>query len=187
VESRLSEQHCHAAGWSLAQRGKEVDLITNNLKTPYSDQISIGMRNKVGDWNTSAAIASVAAMTVWSSRLGNRYPNGAFWQNGSQPWGNGIPGFGSLIIGNNGLETKTTQVLLSAEKPYTKESGWGATFAYTYTHALQNNDNIDPTDQYAFDYETIGNYPFTGSGVPSIGWWLPAPSTVRGVSCSAPS
>ncbi|MBB6247513.1 TonB-dependent receptor [Rhodanobacter sp. A1T4] len=145
--------------------GKEVDLITNNLKAPYSDQISIGMRNKVGDWNTSAAIASVRSYDGLVFTLGNRYPNGAFWENGSQPWGNGIPGFGSLIIGNNGLETKTTQVLLSAEKPYTKESGWGATFAYTYTHALQNNDNIDPTDQYAFDYETIGNYPYTGSGV----------------------
>lgn len=145
--------------------GKEVDLVTNNLKAPYSDQISLGMRNKLGDWNTSAAVAFVHSHDGLVYTLGNRYPDGAFWQNGSQPWGNGIPGFGSLIIGNNGLETKTTQVLLSAEKPYTKESGWGATLAYTYTHALQNNDNNDPNDQYAFDYESIGNYPFTNSGV----------------------
>jgi len=145
--------------------GKEVDMITNNLKAPYSDQISIGMRNKIGDWNTSATLASIKSHDGLVYTLGNRYPDGSFWQNGSQPWGNGIPGFGSLIIGNNGLVTKTTQVLLSAEKPYTKESGWGATFAYTYSHALQNNDNNDPTDQYAFDYEKIGDYPFTGSGV----------------------
>ena len=32
--------------------GKEVDVINNNLKTPYSDQFSLGIRNKVGDWNT---------------------------------------------------------------------------------------------------------------------------------------
>ena len=145
--------------------GKEVDLVTNNLKAPYSDQISLGMRNKLGDWNTSAAVAYVHSHDGLVYTLGNRYPDGAFWQNGSQPWNNGIPGFGSLIIGNNGLATKTTQVLLSAEKPYTKESGWGATVAYTYTHALQNNDNNTPDDQYAFDYETIGNYPYTGSGV----------------------
>jgi hypothetical protein len=37
--------------------------------------------------------------------------------------------------------------------------------AYTYTHSSQNNDNNDPTDQYAFDYETIGHYPFIGAGV----------------------
>ncbi|MDE2307116.1 MAG: TonB-dependent receptor, partial [Xanthomonadaceae bacterium] len=100
--------------------GKEVDLVNNHIKTPYSDQFSIGMRNKIGDWNTSAAIARINSYDGLVYTLGNRYPDGSFWKNGSQPWGNGIPGFGSLIIGNNGLETRTTQVLLSAEKPYTK-------------------------------------------------------------------
>src|SRR6185312_13116100 len=38
---------------------------------------------------------------------------------------------------------------------------------YTYSHATKNNDNIDPTDQYAFDFETIGHYPFVAApGVP---------------------
>ncbi|HUW53408.1 MAG TPA: TonB-dependent receptor [Rhodanobacter sp.] len=145
--------------------GKEVDLVNNNIKTPYSDQFSIGMRNRVGEWNTSATIARINSYNGLVYTLGNRYPDGSFWKNGSQPWGNGVPGFGSLIIGNNGLETRTTQVLLSAEKPYTEESHWGATIAYTYTHSSQNNDNNDPTDQYAFDEETIGAYPFTGAAV----------------------
>ena len=145
--------------------GKEVDMVNNNLKAPYSDQFSIGMRNKIGDWNTSATLARISSYDGLVFTLGNRYPSGAFWENGSQPWNNGIPGFGSLIIGNNGLETRTTQILLEADKPYTKESGWGATIAYTYTHATQNNDNQDPTDQYAFDYESIGNYPYTGAAV----------------------
>ncbi len=145
--------------------GKEVDLVNNNIKAPYSDQFSIGMRNKVGDWNTSAAVAVVRSHDGLVYTLGNRYPDGAFWKNGSQPWGNGVPGFGSLIIGNNGLQTRTTQLLLSAEKPYTKESHWGATIAYTYTHSRQNHNNGDPTDQYAFDYATVGNYPFISSAV----------------------
>ncbi|BFI97422.1 MAG: TonB-dependent receptor [Rhodanobacter sp.] len=150
---------------SGSNAGKEVDLVTNNLKAPYSDQFSIGIRNQVGDWNTSAALAYIDSHNGLVYTLGNRYPDGSFWQNGSQPWGNGIPGFGSLIIGNNGLETRTRQLLLSADKPYTPESHWGATIAYTYSHTRQNNDNGDPTDQYAFDYEWIGNYPFTSSGV----------------------
>jgi outer membrane receptor protein involved in Fe transport len=145
--------------------GKEIDLINNNLKAPYSDQFSIGISNKVGDWNTNATIAHILGKDGFIFTLGNRYPNGAFWQNGSQPWGDGVPGFGNLIIGNNGLETRTTQVLLSAEKPYTKESGWGATIAYTYSDSKQNNDNTDLTDQYAFDEETIKNYPFIPSQV----------------------
>ncbi len=80
--------------------------------------------------------------------------------NGGQPWGNGVPGFGGLIIGNNGIETRNTQLLLSADRPYTKESGWSATFAYTYTHATQNRDI---NEHYSFDEETIGQYPFITS------------------------
>ena len=145
--------------------GKEIDVVNNNLKTPYSDQLSFGMRNQVGEWNTSAAVAYVRSHDGLVYTLGNRYPNGAFWQNGSQPWGNGVPGFGSFIIGNNGLASKTTQLLLSADKPYTRKSGWGLTVAYTYTHALQNNDNGSMNDQYAFDEATIGAYPFVGAPV----------------------
>ena len=145
--------------------GKEVDMVNNNLKAPHSDQFSIGMRNKIGDWNTSVTFTEVRSYDGLVFTLGNRYPNGSFWQNGGQPWNYDPPGLGHLIIGNNGLKTDTTQLLLYAEKPYTKESHWGTTIAYTYSQSRQNNDNSDPTDQYAFDYEKIGNYPFTGSGV----------------------
>ncbi|WP_329742208.1 TonB-dependent receptor domain-containing protein [Dyella sp. A6] len=145
--------------------GKEIDLVNNNLKAPYSDQFSIGMRNRVGEWNTSVSLVDIRSHNGLVYTLGNRYPDGAFWQKGSQPWGDGVPGFGSLIIGNNGLQTHTKQVLIEVDKPYTHESHWGATIAYTYSDAWQNNDNNDPTDQYAFDFATIGNYPYTRSGV----------------------
>jgi outer membrane receptor protein involved in Fe transport len=145
--------------------GKEVDLVNNNLKAPYSDQLSIGMRNQIGEWNTSVAFVNIKSHDGVVYTLGNRYPDGSFWQNGSQPWSYGIPGFGSLIIGNSGLKTKTNQFLISAEKPYTVDSHWSASFAYTYTNAVQNNDNNDPTDQYAFDFSTIKAYPYTNAGV----------------------
>ncbi|WP_445144810.1 TonB-dependent receptor [Dyella sp. Tek66A03] len=152
--------------------GKEVDMITNHLKTPFADQFSLGMRNSFGEWNTDATVQRINSHDGLVFQLGNRFPNGAFWgncNNGpnscSQPWGNGIPGFGSMIIANNGLQTRTTQVLLSAEKPYTPDSHWSATIAYTYTDAKQNNDSQDMTDTYAFDEATIGQYPFIGSAV----------------------
>lgn len=138
--------------------GQEVDLINNNLRAPHSDQFSLGMRNQVGDWNTSAAVSRILSYDGFVYTLGNRAPDGSFWQsNHSQPWAYPIPGFGNMIIGNNGIETRTTQVLLSADKPYTKESGWSATFAYTYTHAKQNRDILE---HYAFDEESIAQYPF---------------------------
>ena len=140
--------------------GQEIDVINNDLKVPYSDQFSLGIRNKLGDWNTSATVVRVVSKDGFVFTLGNRYANGAFWANGGQPWGEGVPGFGSLIVGNNGIETRSTQLLLYAEKPYTAESGWGATIAYTHTNA---DNNRDITQHYAFDQATIQDYAFITS------------------------
>jgi len=140
--------------------GGEVDMINNHLKAPYSDQFSLGMRNKLGDWNTDATVARIIYKDGFAFTLGNRYPDGAFFHSGGQPWGNGVPGFGPLIIGGNGIENRTTQVLLSADKPYTKESHWGATIAYTYNDASQNRDI---NEHYSFDEATLKQYPFVDS------------------------
>jgi hypothetical protein len=117
----------------------EVDLINNDLSVPYSDQFSLGMRNRIADWNTSVAVTRIESKDGFVFTLGNRYPNGDFWQNRSQPWGNSPPGLaGVLLVGNSGIETNSTQLLLSADKPFTADSKWGATFSYTYTDADQN-------------------------------------------------
>jgi len=141
-----------------------VDLVNNNLKVPYSDQFSLGIRNRLGDWNTSVALARILSYDGFVFTLGNRYPNGQFFMGGGQPWGHGVPGFGSLIIGNNGIETHDTQLLLSAEKPFTARSHWGATIAYTYSNATGNRDI---TQHYSFDEATIRQYPFIPSNAVS--------------------
>ncbi len=145
--------------------GKEVDMMPNDLKTPYSDQFSLGMRNRIGDWTTSVAVTRVLSYDNLTGFLGNRYPNGDFWQNKSQPWSYGLPGFGNLIIWGNGLETRTTQLLLSADKPYTEQSGWGMSIAYTYTHAKWNMDNQALNNNYSFDEEFPSDYPFISEPV----------------------
>ena len=145
-------------------RNGEIDLLNNDLKTPYSDQISLGIRAQLGEWNASATLANVHSKDGFVFTLGNRYPDGKFWSAPSwnandvaQPWEHSPPGFGSLILGDNGIETKTTQLLLSAEKPYTQESGWGVTAAYTYSKARGNRGS---DEHYSFDGATIDDYPF---------------------------
>jgi hypothetical protein len=137
--------------------GQEVDMINNHLKAPYSDQFSIGMRTRVGDWNTGITVARILSKDGFVYTMGNRYPDGSFFQNGNPPNNNPIPGFGNLILGDNGIETRTTQVLLSVEKPYTAESGWGTTLAYTFTNAI---DNLGIAEHYALDEASIRQYPF---------------------------
>ena len=150
--------------------GKEVDMMPNSLKTPYSDQFSIGMRNRISDWDTSVAISRVLSYDNLTGFLGNRAPGGAFWVNEpwggvGQPWTYPMPGFGNLILWGNGLQTRTTQLLLSAQKPYTEESGWGLTIAYTWTHAKWNMDNNALNNNYSFDEQYPSNYPFISEPV----------------------
>ncbi|MGH8133509.1 MAG: TonB-dependent receptor domain-containing protein, partial [Steroidobacteraceae bacterium] len=147
----------------------EVDMFPNHIKVPYSDQFSIGIRNKLGDWITTATFVKINSYDGLIGTLGNRYANGAFatkacgldWGGSPAQWcSSGVPGIGGLILFVNGQNTRNNELLLSAEKPYTHESHWGATFAYTYTDATQNRLY---TDGYAFDLPFIGNYPYLTS------------------------
>ncbi|MEO5565433.1 MAG: TonB-dependent receptor [Luteimonas sp.] len=159
--------------------GSEVNLMNNDLKTPYSDQISLGMRNVFGlwghDWTTSASVARIRSKEGIVFSLGNRWPDGSFrnpgnpkatW--GSQPWGFPIPGYGTLIIADNGIETRVNQLLVSAEKPFSEASPWSVTIAYTYSDASENRLNAGNGDEhYNFDYPNLDALPFlTSVGVP---------------------
>ena len=148
---------------SLGSGQGEVDLINNHLKAPYSDQFSVGIRNKLGDWNTSVTIAQINSYNGLVGQWGNHYGDGGWYEGGV--WGSsGVPGIGSLILWDNGKKTRNTQLLLSAIKPYTKESGWGSSFAYTYSHATQNMNYVN---YYEFDYQSIKNIPmFDSNAVP---------------------
>lgn len=161
-----------------SNQGAELDLINNDLKTPYSDQFSLGITSQLGEWTTDATVTRIASHDGFSFVLGNRYPNGNFYDNPticdpnanpndrSQAWGCGIPGseYNALILGRNGIETRSNQLLLSAQKPYSKASGWGVSFAYTFTDAEQNRDI---NENYSFDYPDLSYWPtLTSNSVP---------------------
>ena len=143
----------------------EVNLMNNDLKIPYSDQFSLGMRNRVGDWNTSASISRIISKDGFVFTLGHRAPDGSFWQGPDLPWGfHPSTISGNLIIGDNGIETKSTQLLLSAEKPFTEESRWGTSLSYTFTDATANRDILE---HYAFAQVSIKEYRFVTSNAVS--------------------
>ncbi len=159
--------------------GAEVNLVNNDLKTPYSDQISIGMRNvfsMVGrDWNSSVTLLHVASHDGLVITHGGRYSNGDFrnpgcgpgtW--GCAPWGQNIPGYGPFFKIGNGIETKLDSVLLSLEKPYSKDSPWSLNFAYTYSNARENMRNAYENDEhFNGDYASPGENGFSRSlGLP---------------------
>lgn len=124
---------------------REWYLNNNDLKVPYSDQFSLGVRNIFGmfgaDWNSEVALSYVRSYDGISIRLGNRRPDGSFFAPGASwgtPWGFDPP-FGRIVLVDNMIDTRTKSILAKLEKPYTTQSGWGMTLAYTYTDAETNS------------------------------------------------
>lgn len=170
------DNHCYTfdpayltpAGLALLQTSPsshEVDLIRNDIKTPHSDQFSLGIRAKLGHWNTQATASYIESYDGIYGHWGARYSNGQFYQNGIQWGAQGVPGVGSLILFDNGFKDKNFQFSLAAQKPYTSESHWSATISYTFSAAQQNNSYAygSAGNTYLFDYPVVGDYPFTRS------------------------
>jgi hypothetical protein len=160
----------------------ELDVVNNHIKMPYSDQFSVGMRNEIGDWNTSVTFVEVNSYNRLVGWLGFRNPAGGYlapcgWGTGDgyapawcsnayKPQGFPAGANANLILWDNAGRDRNTQVFIAAEKPYTKESGWTLHFAYTYSDARQSDDYSYATgDQYQFDFATPWSFPLLSSPV----------------------
>lgn len=138
--------------------GREVFMVNNNLKTPYSDQFSFGVRGSLSeDWKGEVSLSRIVSKDGFAWRLANRRDNGSFFDTGASwgaPWGFGIPGFGATIIGDNGIETKANSLYVKIEKPK-DDSDWGLTLAYTYTDPTTNRES---GEVFALDYPNLSDY-----------------------------
>ena len=145
----------------------EMHFINNKIETPYSDQATLGMRNAVGDWNTSVAVAYITSYDGVIASSGNRFGDGSwYWYDtgfyaGSTGLVNTPAGAAPLYLFDNAKATRTTQVLVSLDKPYTAESRWSAGFAYTYSNA---KERLEFNGNYQFDYAFPYYSPYVLSG-----------------------
>jgi hypothetical protein len=151
-----------------AGAGRELRFINNDIKTPYSDQLSLGIRGRFGNLETEVGFSHVESKDGFVYLLGNRRPGGGFFPatgNPDSPFGNPPAPFGSIIIGDNGIETRADSVYVKLTKRYTQASPWSLDATYTYMKAEENRQF---GEVFALDYASIGDYPFTpSSGVRS--------------------
>ncbi|WP_407351335.1 TonB-dependent receptor domain-containing protein [Luteimonas sp. R10] len=157
--------------------GGQIFLMNNDLKTPYSDQFSLGMRNTVTlgeiDWNTSVTLSHIRGKDGIYFRLGNRRPDGSFHEyedlgqtRGGQPDNIPPPGYGNLLLGENGFETRLNSLLLSIDKPYSDASPWSVNLAYTYSDAKENRGNASEGETFLFDTPFVTDRFYRSTGVP---------------------
>ncbi|WP_284052330.1 TonB-dependent receptor [Stakelama marina] len=148
--------------------GRELRFNNNDLKMPYSDQFSIGLRGRVGLIRPEIGFTHIASHDGFAFLLGNRRTNGAFFAPGEiwgPPWGFAPSGYGSIILGTNGVETRSDSAYLKLTKDYTRSSPWSLNFTYTYTDATENRQF---GQVYALDYPNLDYYS-----------WLPSAGVVK--------
>ena len=131
--------------------GGEIWLIREDFKMPYTDQFSLGIRQAVFLFNIEAIVSQLNGKNQFQWFSGNRDLNGGYaTQSPVDPLFGGPAGYGNLILGDFIGETRTRSLLLKAEKPYSRASGWTATVSYTFNdaqtrHREWNDDIFDFT------------------------------------------
>jgi len=122
------------------QPGGEIWMIRNDVKMPFSDQFSVGLRQGIGEWNGELGFSHVHSKNQFNWYGGNRDPQGGWGtQSPIDPLWGSVPGFGTLILGDFISQAKTQMVYVKADKPFTKSSGWGAGITYTYADGKTTN------------------------------------------------
>ena len=123
-----------------AAPGGEIWMIRGEMKQPYTDQFSLGVRQAVGEWNTELGYINSRSHDQFNWFGGNRDPKGG-WGNASpiDPLWGSVPGFGTLILGDFISQARTESVYLKGDKPFSTRSGWGVTATYTYSQGETTN------------------------------------------------
>jgi hypothetical protein len=132
--------------------GRELRVVKNDQEPPYTDQFSVGVRQRIAMFNTSATLTHQRGYNEIAYYPANRNPT---------PNASGffdfIPvsgGFGNVIASNDERKTKYTALFLFGEKPYTEDSGWGVSLALTFAKASMKGF------EFNFDRPNVAAAPF---------------------------
>ena len=134
----------------------ELRVIPNNLKTPYTDQFSVGIRQRLGIFRTSLTYNHTIGKNQISYAPLNRstLPN-TVSNNGFYDYIPLINGYSNVVAAFNTRATKYDALFVTVDKPYTKASGWGGGIAWT--HVFQSKER---GFTFNFDYPNVGASPY---------------------------
>ena len=146
------------------QLNGEIWAIKNDHKNPYTDQFSLGVRQAVGEWDGELGVIAAFGRHQFNWYGGNRDPNGG-WANVSPidplfagPHVVGGPPeqfYGTLVLGDFITKTMTKSAYVKADRPFSREQGWGVTATYTYTDGKTTNRQWN-TDIFNWTYGKPG-------------------------------
>lgn len=156
-DSYLSRAGLEGLIASGAAGGPEIYFLQNSTKPPRTDQWNVGIHQRLGPYLFSTSYNNV------------RGYNGLIWFPAATPdatpdqpsrFGHLIqaPGFGTILYSSYGRQTWYDAIFVTAERPYTVESNWGFTIAYTWAKSRQlGNENKIEGTAFGFDFFAPAN------------------------------
>lgn len=129
----------------------EVFLLANDTKPPQTDQYSFGLRQALGPVGVSVSYAGMRGKNGFTWVRGNRNPDGSCCTS--------LANYSNVFISDAHKKFWYDALLVSADKPFTSSSHWGATLAYTYATSDQTgNDNFSFDCQPAECAQGVAGY-----------------------------
>jgi hypothetical protein len=129
----------------------ELLATQNNVKPPVNDQLSFGVRQRVGIFQ-----ASVTG-SYQRGRNGYTYLYATRGNGGQGPVDIDLVnqvrslGYSNALIGYDGLDTRYKALYVTLDKAYTRSSGWGVNIAYTLSKGEKNGDALFSLDEVTPD------------------------------------
>lgn len=135
----------------------ELRVVPNDLKSPHTDQFSIGLRQKLGEVRASLTYNYI----IGSDQVGYAPLNRseAFNAGGFLDYIPLINGYSNVVAAFNTRATRYHGVYVTLDRPYSKSVGYGYGLAYTLAFSKERGFAFN------FDFPNIGARPF----VPNAG------------------
>lgn len=140
----------------------EAFLLKNDFEPPRTDQVNLGVRQRVGDWQTEFTLAYGKTKNEFTWQYLNRCrepefgnDGGGYGDSGGFCGPGGANPFRSYLVSDHNKEREFTALYVKLDKAYTRDSGWGVNVAYTFSKAEQNGGN----DNFCFDCFSVETSP----------------------------
>lgn len=150
---------------SIPAKG-EAFLLKNDFEPPRTDQFNLGVRQRIGDWQTEFTLAYGKTENEFTWQYLNRCrepsfgnDGGGFGDNGGFCGPGGTNPYRSYLVSDHNKEREFTALYVKLDKAYTRDSGWGVNIAYTLSKSEQNGGN----DNFCFDCFSVESSPVRSS------------------------
>jgi outer membrane receptor protein involved in Fe transport len=122
----------------------ELFAVKNDARPPVNDQFSLGVRQRVGIFQTSLTASYQRGRNGYTNLFATRQNNGlGGCCNVTSARANG---YSNVIIGFDGLDTRYKAIYFTLDKTYSESSGWGLNIAYTLGKAEKNGGDLFSLD-----------------------------------------